>query len=99
MLCARTLERAKAKLKIVVPITLMIVFFLIFLNTRSLIETGIVLLAVPFSLVGAIWLVYLLHYNISVAVWIGMIALAGGCPQAEGAAISVFIASVRGRPN
>jgi Cu(I)/Ag(I) efflux system membrane protein CusA/SilA len=71
------LERAKAKLKIVVPITLMIVFLLIFLNTRSLIETGIVLLAVPFSLVGAIWLVYLLHYNISVAVWIGMIALAG----------------------
>jgi Cu(I)/Ag(I) efflux system membrane protein CusA/SilA len=71
------LERAKAKLKIVVPITLMIVFFLIFLNTRSLVETGIVLLAVPFSLVGAIWLVYLLDYNISVAVWIGMIALAG----------------------
>jgi Cu(I)/Ag(I) efflux system membrane protein CusA/SilA len=71
------LERAKAKLKIVVPITLMIVFFLIFLNTRSLIETGIVLLAVPFSLVGAIWLLYLLHYNVSVAVWIGMIALAG----------------------
>ena len=71
------LERAKARLELVVPITLMIVFFLIFLNTRSLIETGIVLLAVPFSLVGAIWLVYLLHYNISVAVWIGMIALAG----------------------
>jgi Cu(I)/Ag(I) efflux system membrane protein CusA/SilA len=71
------LERAKAKLKIVVPITLIIVCFLIFLNTRSLVETGIVLLAVPFSLVGAIWLVYLLGYNISVAVWIGMIALAG----------------------
>jgi Cu(I)/Ag(I) efflux system membrane protein CusA/SilA len=71
------LERAEARLAIVVPITLMIVCFLIFLNTRSLIETGIVLLAVPFSLVGAIWLVYLLHYNISVAVWIGMIALAG----------------------
>jgi copper/silver efflux system protein len=53
------------------------VVFLIFLNTRSLVETGIVLLAVPFSLVGAIWLVYLLHYNVSVAVWIGMIALAG----------------------
>jgi len=53
------------------------VVFLIFLNTRSLIETGIVLLAVPFSLVGAIWLVYLLHYHVSVAVWIGMIALAG----------------------
>ena len=71
------LERATAKLKLVIPITLMIVFILIFLNTRSLVETGIVLLAVPFSLVGAIWLVYLLHHNISVAVWIGMIALAG----------------------
>jgi Cu(I)/Ag(I) efflux system membrane protein CusA/SilA len=71
------LERAKARLALVVPITLALVCFLIFLNTRSLVETGIVLLAVPFSLVGAIWLVYLLHYNISVAVWIGMIALAG----------------------
>jgi Cu(I)/Ag(I) efflux system membrane protein CusA/SilA len=70
-------ERANAKLEIVVPITLMIVFFLLYLNTRSLVETSIVLLAVPFSLVGAIWLVYLLHYNISVAVSVGMIALAG----------------------
>ena len=69
--------RANAKLKIVVPITLMIVFFLLYLNTRSLVETGIVLLAVPFSLVGAIWLVYLLDYNVSVAVSVGMIALAG----------------------
>jgi Cu(I)/Ag(I) efflux system membrane protein CusA/SilA len=71
------LERAKAKLVLVVPITLLIVFFLLYLNTRSLVETGIVLLAVPFSLVGAIWLIYLLHYNVSVAVWVGMIALAG----------------------
>ena len=71
------LERAKAKLQIVVPITLLIVFFLLYLNTRSLVETGIVLLAVPFSLVGAIWLIYLLDYNVSVAVWVGMIALAG----------------------
>jgi Cu(I)/Ag(I) efflux system membrane protein CusA/SilA len=71
------LERAKAKLALVVPITLLIVFLLIFLNTRSLVETGIVLLAVPFSLVGAIWLLYLLDYNVSVAVWVGMIALAG----------------------
>ncbi|MCE9572957.1 MAG: CusA/CzcA family heavy metal efflux RND transporter [Deltaproteobacteria bacterium] len=71
------LERAKAKLAIVVPITLLIVFLLLYLNTRSLVETGIVLLAVPFSLVGAIWLLYLLDYNVSVAVWVGMIALAG----------------------
>jgi copper/silver efflux system protein len=70
-------ERANAKLQIVVPITLLIVFFLLYLNTRSLVETGIVLLAVPFSLVGAIWLVYLLGYNVSVAVSVGMIALAG----------------------
>jgi Cu(I)/Ag(I) efflux system membrane protein CusA/SilA len=71
------LERARSRLEIVVPIALLIVFLLIFLNTRSVVETGIVLLAVPFSLVGAIWLIYLLHYNVSVAVWIGMIALAG----------------------
>jgi copper/silver efflux system protein len=70
-------ERANAKLAIVVPITLLIVCFLLYLNTRSLVETGIVLLAVPFSLIGAIWLLYLLDYNMSVAVWVGLIALAG----------------------
>ncbi|MEP6862272.1 MAG: CusA/CzcA family heavy metal efflux RND transporter [Deltaproteobacteria bacterium] len=70
-------ERADAKLVVVLPITLLIVFVLLFLNTRSLVETGIVLLAVPFSLVGAIWLVYLLDYNVSQAVKVGMIALAG----------------------
>jgi copper/silver efflux system protein len=71
------LERAKEKLKIAVPITLLIVFMLLYVNTRSLVETGIVLLAVPFSLIGAIWLLYLLGYNMSVAVWVGLIALAG----------------------
>ncbi len=71
------LERAKARLKIVIPVTLALIFLLLFLNTRSLVETGIILLAVPFSLVGAIWLLYLLHYNLSVAVWVGLIALAG----------------------
>jgi Cu(I)/Ag(I) efflux system membrane protein CusA/SilA len=70
-------ERAKATLKLVIPVTLALVFFLLFLNTRSLTETGIVLLAVPFSLVGAVWLLYLLDYNMSVAVWVGIIALAG----------------------
>ena len=70
-------ERADAKLVVILPITLLIVFVLLFLNTRSLVETGIVLLAVPFSLVGAIWLVYLLDYNVSQAVKVGMIALAG----------------------
>jgi len=70
-------ERANARLAVVVPITLMIVVFLLYVNTRSLVETGIVLLAVPFSLVGAIWLVYALGYHVSVAVSVGMIALAG----------------------
>ena len=73
----RSFERAKEKLKIVVPVTLLLVFILLYLNTKSLIETGIVLLAVPFSLIGAIWLLYLLDYNMSVAVWVGLIALAG----------------------
>ncbi|MBW3564499.1 MAG: CusA/CzcA family heavy metal efflux RND transporter [Acidobacteria bacterium] len=70
-------ERAKAQLKVVVPITLLIVVLLLYMNTKSMIETGIVLLAVPFSLIGAIWLIYLLDYNMSVAVWVGIIALAG----------------------
>jgi Cu(I)/Ag(I) efflux system membrane protein CusA/SilA len=71
------LERAKARLAIVIPITLVLVFFLLYLNTRSLAETGIVLLAVPFSLIGAVWLIYLLGYHLSIAVWVGVIALAG----------------------
>jgi len=70
-------ERARARLVLIVPITLFIVAFLLYLNTRSLAETAIVLLAVPFSLVGAVWLLYLLDYNMSVAVWVGLIALAG----------------------
>ncbi len=71
------LERAKERLKIVVPVTLLIVFMLLYMNTGSIAETGIVLLAVPFSLVGAIWLLWLLDYNMSIAVWVGLIALAG----------------------
>ncbi len=71
------LERAKERLRIVVPVTLLIVFMLLYINTGSIIETGIVLLAVPFSLVGAIWLLWLLDYNMSIAVWVGLIALAG----------------------
>jgi copper/silver efflux system protein len=71
------MERVKAKLEVVVPLTLLLVVFLLYLNTKSWIQTGIVLLAVPFSLIGAIWLIYLLGYNMSVAVWVGLIALAG----------------------
>jgi Cu(I)/Ag(I) efflux system membrane protein CusA/SilA len=69
--------RAKQRLMIVVPLTLLIILLIIYLNTRSLVKTTIVLLAVPFSLVGAIWILYLLNYNLSVAVWVGLIALAG----------------------
>jgi Cu(I)/Ag(I) efflux system membrane protein CusA/SilA len=70
-------ERAKERLQWVIPLTLGIVFALLYFNTRSIVETVIVMLAVPFSLVGAIWLLYFLHYNLSVAVWVGVIALAG----------------------
>lgn len=71
------LRRAQERLKIVIPVTLFLVFLLLYLNTRSVIETFIVLLAVPFSLIGAIWLLFLLDFNMSVAVWVGMIALMG----------------------
>jgi Cu(I)/Ag(I) efflux system membrane protein CusA/SilA len=71
------LERARERLGMVVPVTLLIVFLLLYAHTRSLIETAIVLLAVPFSVIGAIWLLLLLDYNLSVAVWVGLIALAG----------------------
>ena len=69
--------RAQERLMVVVPMTLMIIFVIIYMNTRSLFKTLIVLLAVPFSLIGAYWLLYLLGYNTSVAVWVGIIALAG----------------------
>jgi Cu(I)/Ag(I) efflux system membrane protein CusA/SilA len=69
--------RAQQRLMIVVPLTLFIILLIIYLNTRSLVKTAIVMLAVPFSLVGAFWIIYLLHYNLSVAVWVGIIALAG----------------------
>src|SRR5690606_25653552 len=64
-------ERAKEKLKLVVPLTLVLVMLLLYWNTQSVVETGIVMLAVPFSLIGAVWLLYLLDYNMSVAVWVG----------------------------
>ena len=60
-----------------VPLTLALIVLLLYLNTRSAVETAIVLLAVPFSLIGAVWLLWLLDYNLSVAVWVGLIALAG----------------------
>jgi len=69
--------RAQQRLMIVIPLTLLIIILIIYLNTKSAVKTAIVMLAVPFSLVGAFWILYLLGYNLSVAVWVGIIALAG----------------------
>lgn len=71
------MERVKERLKVVIPITLVLIVFLLFFNTRSWVKTLIVLLAVPFSLIGAVWLLVLLGYNLSIAAWVGMIALLG----------------------
>jgi Cu(I)/Ag(I) efflux system membrane protein CusA/SilA len=71
------LEKTHERLKMVIPLTLFLIFVLIYLNTRSTVKTMIVLLAVPFSLVGSFWLLYILNYNMSIAVWVGIIALAG----------------------
>jgi len=71
------LERAEARLKIVVPVTLLIIFLLLFLNFRRITETLIVMLSVPFALVGGLWLMWWLGFNLSVAVAVGFIALAG----------------------
>ncbi|RUW60701.1 CusA/CzcA family heavy metal efflux RND transporter [Mesorhizobium sp. M7A.F.Ca.US.008.03.1.1] len=71
------LERAAARMKIVVPVTLLIIFLLLFLNFRALTETMIVMLSLPFALVGGVWLMWWLGFNMSVAVAVGFIALAG----------------------
>jgi Cu(I)/Ag(I) efflux system membrane protein CusA/SilA len=71
------LVKTHERLKMVIPLTALIIFVLIYFNTKSVIKTIIVLLAVPFSLVGSFWLLYLLNYNMSIAVWVGIIALAG----------------------
>ncbi len=71
------LQRAEARMKIVVPVTLMIIFLLLYLNFRRLTETFIVMLSLPFSLIGGLWFVHALDYNMSVAVAVGFIALAG----------------------
>ena len=71
------MERVRERLKFVLPLTLFLIFLLLYLNTRSTAKTMIVLLAVPFSAIGAIWLLYLLGYNMSIGVWVGLIALMG----------------------
>jgi Cu(I)/Ag(I) efflux system membrane protein CusA/SilA len=73
----RYLQRAMEKLKLVLPVTFIIIFILLYMSTKSLVKVGIVFLAVPFSLIGAVWILWLLGYNMSIAVWVGLIALAG----------------------
>ena len=70
-------QRVKQRLLLVVPLTLFLIFLLLYMNTRSITKTMIIILAVPFSAVGAIWFFYLLGYNMSIAVWVGLIALLG----------------------
>jgi copper/silver efflux system protein len=70
-------QRIKERLMVVVPVTLFLILFLLYLNTRSITKTLIILLAVPFSAVGAVWFLYLLDYNMSIGVWVGLIALLG----------------------
>jgi copper/silver efflux system protein len=71
------IQRVKQRLWIVVPLTLLLILLLLYVNTRSLTKTCIVILAVPFSAVGAVWFLYLLGYNMSIGVWVGLIALLG----------------------
>jgi Cu(I)/Ag(I) efflux system membrane protein CusA/SilA len=71
------MERANNRLKIVIPVTLLIIFLLLYFNFRNLTESLIVMLSLPFALVGGIWFMYFLGYNMSVAVGVGFIALAG----------------------
>ncbi len=71
------MQHANQRLMVVIPMTLFIIFLIIYLNTKSFIKVAIIFLAVPFSLVGTFWLLYILGYNLSIAVWVGIIALAG----------------------
>ncbi len=71
------LKAAEDRLLVIIPMTLLLILLIIYLNTRSLVKTAIVLLAVPFSLIGAFWFLYALGYHLSVATWVGLIALAG----------------------
>jgi Cu(I)/Ag(I) efflux system membrane protein CusA/SilA len=86
--------RVRERLKIVVPITLFLIIVLLYLNTKSAVKTAIVMLAVPFSLIGAVWLLYFLGYNISIAVWVGMIALMG-LDAETGVFMLLFLDAVR----
>jgi Cu(I)/Ag(I) efflux system membrane protein CusA/SilA len=69
--------RVRERLKVVIPITLVLIWLLMYMNTKSAMKTFIVLLAVPFSIIGAVWFLWILGYNMSIAVWVGVIALMG----------------------
>jgi Cu(I)/Ag(I) efflux system membrane protein CusA/SilA len=69
--------RVKERLRLIVPITLALIFVLLYANTRSAFKAGLIMMAVPFSAIGAIWFFHLLDYNVSIAAWVGMIALLG----------------------
>jgi copper/silver efflux system protein len=71
------MERVNDRLMLVLPITAFLILLLLYINTRSAVKTMIVVLAVPFSAIGAIWFLYLLGYNMSIGVWVGLIALLG----------------------
>lgn len=90
------MQRAKETLQYVVPLTLLIILVLLYSNFNSVAKTLIVMLSVPFALVGGIWLLYLLHYNTSVAVWVGFIALAGVAAE-TGVVMIVYLDEVYDR--
>jgi Cu(I)/Ag(I) efflux system membrane protein CusA/SilA len=71
------MQRVKERLKLVLPVTILLIFLLLYLNTKSAFKATIVMLAVPFSVVGAVWIMFILDYNVSIAAWVGMIALMG----------------------
>jgi copper/silver efflux system protein len=73
--------RVKERLKIVIPITLMLIFVLLYMNFKSFAETVIILLSIPFAMTGSIWFLWMLDYNLSIAVWVGIIALSGLAAQ------------------
>jgi len=84
------MERARQRLLLIVPVTLFLIFMIMYVNTKSVTKTLIILLAVPFSLIGAVWLTWLLGYNWSVAVWVGVIAL-GGLDAETGAVMLLYL--------
>lgn len=94
------MERAKEKLKVVIPVTIFIIFLLLYMNFHRITETLIVMLSLPFSLVGGVWLMDYLHFNFSVAVAVGFIALAGVAAE-TGVVMLIYLdhalAEVRGR--